>query len=379
MADDHGHGGGHDAGHGSAGHGKSASGGHGNSHGASPSTTGKREPLIFALILGGILLVPVSLLFILKIPPVLAVLIVAILAIGLLVAPRIQQINEYERGVLFDFGKYRRTLDPGWHWIFPTFQRVETVDMRTQTIDIPPQQVLTKEDIEITIDAVAYFRIVDAKKAVLEIKGLHDSVAHVLQAELRTQIGKIPLQDVLEKSEDINQHLHAQLQQVENDWGIKALNVELTDITLPKELENAFRKKQEALEYKDKLLTEANARRDALNILTTATNAMTDKTMTYLYMETLKKVADGRASKILYPLELTHLATALSRHVSSKSGNGIVDEEKLAQQLVAEYLKNQGQTQSAPQSGVTTSGKPATTTHTTTADVQTKDGNGTAA
>lgn len=333
MADDHGHGGGHGDSHGHAdshdGHGTK---GHGN--------VGRREPLIFMLLVGGMLLIPVALLFVLKLPLALALTAVIILLAIAILAPRIQEIKEYERGVQFEFGRYKKTLQPGWHWTFPLFQKTELVDVRTQTIDIPPQQVLTKEDIEITIDAVAYFRIVDPKKATIEIRDLHGSVAHVLQAELRTQIGKLPLQEVLEKTEDLNHHLHAQLQEVENLWGIKAINVELTDITLPKELETAFRRKQEALEYKEKLETESKARREALRILTEATESMGERTMTYLYMETLKRVADGRASKIILPMELSTLASALSAQVKTQGGSGL-DEEKLATQLVNAYLKAQ--------------------------------------
>jgi len=336
---------------------------HGGGHGhASPKAHGpvsRREPLIFALVLGGILLIPIALLFILKLPIAISLIIVLLLLAAIVLAPRIQEIKEYERGVLFDFGRYKKTLPPGWHWTFPLFQKTEIVDVRTQTIDIPPQQVLTKEDIGITIDAVAYFRIVDPKKAVLEVKDLNGSVAHILHGELRTQIGKLPLQDVLEKSEEINQHLQAQLQQVEDDWGIKALNVELTDITLPPELEAAFRKKQEALEYKEKLETESRARSVALRILTEATEGMGDKTLTYLYMETLKKVADGRASKIVLPMELSNLAHALSAHVAGKNGAPI--DEKLAQQLIAAYLKSQGPDQ-----------KPKTETKTATVEVETR-------
>ncbi len=351
MADDHGHGGGHGDSHGqSDAHGEGSAKGHGN--------VGRREPLIFMLLVGGMLLIPVALLFVLKLPLALALAAVIVLLAAAILAPRIQEIKEYERGVQFDFGRYKKTLTPGWHWVFPLFQKVELVDVRTQTIDIPPQQVLTKEDIEITIDAVAYFRIVDPKKATIEIRDLHGSVAHVLQAELRTQIGKLPLQDVLEKTEDLNHHLHAQLQEVENLWGIKAINVELTDITLPKELETAFRRKQEALEYKEKLETETRARREALRILTEATESMGERTMTYLYMETLKRVADGRASKIILPMELSTLASALSAQVKAQGGSGI-DEEKFAAQLVNAYLKTQKPT-------------PTSTTKTTRVQVETE-------
>ncbi|MBI2445384.1 hypothetical protein HYV43_03285 [Candidatus Micrarchaeota archaeon] len=335
MADDHGHGGSHDAGHGgSHGHGGHAKGG---SHGG----VGRREPLIFMLLLGGMLLIPVALLFVFKLPLALAVSIVLVLLAAAVLAPRIQEVKEYERGVQFDFGRYKKTLTPGWYWILPLFQKVELVDMRTQTIDIPPQEVITKEDIAITIDAIAYYRIVDPKKAIVEVKDVRGPLEHVLHGEITTQIGKIPLQDVLEKLDEINQHLHHQLQLVEQDWGIHVSNVEITHVKLPSELEAAFRKKQEALEYKEKLETESRARSVALRILTEATEAMGERTMTYLYMETLKRVADGRASKIILPMELTQLAHALSAQVKAQGGQ--VDEEKLAASLVGAYLKTQKQ------------------------------------
>ncbi len=337
MAEDHGHGGSHGRGHES----KGAHGSHGGSHGH--DSVGKREPLIFILILGGILLIPVSMIFVLKLPVSVALLTVLVLLGAAIIAPRIYEVKEYEKGVVFKFGKYERTIGAGWHILFPLFHKIELVDSRTQMLDIPPQEVITKEDLKLNIDAIAYIRIVDAKKAVIEVKDVRAAAATVLHGELVTQIAKLPLQDVLEKIEELNTHLHNQMKKMEDAWGITVVNVEISNIKLPHGLEEAIRKREEAHEYKQKLEIEATARREAIRIVAEATSDLNDSTMAYLYMETLKKMADGRSSKIIYPMELSALAESLGKRLKGgANSNGSAETLKgLAQAYLAGASKTE--------------------------------------
>ncbi|MDP2718071.1 MAG: stomatin-like protein [Candidatus Micrarchaeota archaeon] len=295
MADDHGHG----------------SGGHErpNTH----AEHGSREPFIFALVLGTIILIPLTLVFVLELPPIVAVLAMLVLLGVLALAPRIVTIHEYERGVVFLFGKFQYVAQPGWHVVFPAVQSIERVDMRTQVLDIEPQEVITKEDIHLTIDAVAYIRITDAKKVVIEVKDVKHAVTKLLHGELRVHIGNIAMQDVIENMDAINEKLFKALKRVEDEWGIKATNVEMTEVVMPKGIETAFREKLEANEKKQKLEIDAAARKQVLTIVDEATRNMDDKTMAYLYMQTLKHVADGRSTKIVLPMELTDLARKLAK------------------------------------------------------------------
>lgn len=305
------------------------------SHGKGQTDVPKREPVIFVLLLAAALAIPLGMIFVLNLPPALAVLTLALVALLAVLAPRLYEFKEYERGVVFRLGRFQYVAEPGWHILFPAFQSVEVVDMRTQTLDVEPQDVITKEDIKLRIDAIAYIRIVDAKKAVIEVKDIHHAVSHLLHGELRSQIGRLPMQDVLENMEELNAKLYLALKQVEDDWGMKAINVEMTHIEIPPGLEEAFRKKKEAEEYKEKIEIEASARREAVRILNEATQHMDEKTIAYLYLDTLKRVADGRSSKIILPVELSDLAQGITQSLKNR-----VDEKKLAQELVNAYKKD---------------------------------------
>ncbi len=305
--------------------------GHGspkNPGGHAKTEHGNREPFIFALVLATIVLIPLTMVFVLELPPAVALLAMLVLLAVLALAPRIHTIKEYERGVVFRFGKFQYVAEPGWHVLFPAFQTIERVDMRTQVLDIEPQDVITKEDIHLTIDAVAYIRITDAKKAVIEVKDVNHAVTKLLHGELRVQIGNLPMQDVIENLDSINEKLYKALKRVEEEWGIKASNVEMTNVVLPKGIEAAFREKLEASEKKQRQEIDAAARKQVLTIVNEATRTMDEKTMAYLYMETLKRVADGRSTKIVLPMELTDLAQKLAQ---TTQGNGL---EKLAKKYL---------------------------------------------
>ncbi|MBI5036929.1 hypothetical protein HZC09_06340 [Candidatus Micrarchaeota archaeon] len=299
----------------------------------------KREPIIFLGLLALVLLIPYAMITVLKVGVAVAIFTLLLIVIIAFLSPRVQEIKEYERGVMFAFGKFDKVLPPGWHVIFPAMHSVERVDTRTQVLDIEPQEVITKEDIKLKIDAVAYIRIIDAKKSVIEVQNIKSAVSSTLHGELRTQIGKLPLQEVLEKTEELNKHLYNQLKQVEDDWGMKALNVEIINIELPPALEAAFRKKQEAIEHKEKIATEATARKEAIRIVNEATKEIDQKTLAYLYLDALKRIADGKSNKILFPIELTHLATVLAGELGKRGKK--VDAEDIAKELLDAYLNKQ--------------------------------------
>lgn len=312
-------------------------GGHASSRHVEPAT--RREPLIFVAILAAALLVPVALLTVFRVSLPLALLSLGLFIVIAMLLPRLYEFKEYERGVVFRLGRFHKVVGPGWVLLFPSFESFEKVDLRVQILDIEPQEVLTKEDLKITIDAVAYIRIVDPKKAVIEIKDLKGAIAKLIHAELRQQAGKLPLQDILERMEELNDHVFRELKRFEDEWGIKAVNVELEDIKLPSGLEEAFRKKQESIEFRDRVQIEATARREVLKIVNEAAAGLDDRTITYLYLDTLKRIADGKATKIVFPLELMHLANRLSADVGGKGAN----DSKLAQELIRAYLERKPQ------------------------------------
>ena len=211
--------------------------------------------------------------------------------------------------------------------------------MRVQTIDTKPQQVETLDDVVLKVDAVTYYRIVDPKKVILEIKDVQNSVTKLLISEIRSAVAKMPMEEVVEKSEELSDRLYAALKEVDEAWGINIMRVELESVELPPSVVTAMHRKREALEYKGKVEIEASAKQISLEVLEKATSKMSDRTLAYLYLDALKKIADGRSSKIIFPLELSRLASVISGKMGGKQSKQ--DYEQLLESLLQAYNEKQ--------------------------------------
>lgn len=277
-----------------------------------------RQAVVFAVIVALIVGLLYVLIVALKLPPIQLVLALIVVAALAVLSPNYQIFKEYERGVFFRLGRFLRVSGPGATIFFPVFETFELVDLRTQVLDIPPQDVVTKENIKIKIDATTYIKIVDPRKSITEIKDYKKAISELLTSQIRTVIGRTELESLLEKTEDLNANLYDVLKQAAEAWGIQVLRVEIKTIDLPPELVSAYRRKQEALEQKARLETEAQARTITIKALKEITNDLNDKTLAYMYLEALKKISEGKSNKILFPLELTKLASALSVQLSEQ-------------------------------------------------------------
>jgi len=262
-----------------------------------------------------------------KIPVAFFLVGIALLVVVALAFPQLVELKEYERAVVFRVGKYHRTAGPGWILVFPAMEKYVVVDMRTQAIDTPPQTMITRDDVRVKVDAVLYIRVVDPKKAIVEVKDYKTAVVELLRANIRNAVGKMDLEELLEKTEELDSELHAIIEAAAKDWGISTHRVEIQSIELPPELVEAMRKRKEALEYKARAETEAAARQISLDILDKAASKMSDKTLAYLYLDALKKISEGKSNKIIFPLELSHLASMLAGKLSEKQAKGEIAEK----------------------------------------------------
>ena len=226
--------------------------------------------------------------------------------------PTVTEFKEYERGVYFRLGKFLKVAGPGWVVSFNTIDKLVKVDLRTQVLDIKPQEVITQDNVKIRIDAVVYHRIVDAEKSIVEVKDYHEAVTNLIHAQVRTVIGRMLLEEVLEKTEEINVNLFNVIKDVEEKWGIATQRVEITSIQLPEGLLSAMQKRREAVEFKEKLETEARAKQVSIEILDKGLRGISGTTVAYLYLDVLKRVAEGKSNKIIFPLELSRLASFVS-------------------------------------------------------------------
>lgn len=295
-----------------------------------------REAVVFVVALA-VLVVILYLVASRAINPAVVIFALAVLVALAYLSPRIIEFKEYERGVVFRFGKFSKVAGPGWTVIFPAFESFTPVDLRVKTIDTGRQEVTTKDNITLNIDAVSYVKIVNPKKAVLEVKDLPASLAKILEAEIRSIAGRTTLKDLIEETVTINSQLFIILKRLEDDWGFQVIKAEVERIEIPRELIDAQTRRKAAEEYKQKIQTEAEARQVAMETLDRAASKLSDKTLTILYVDALKKIAQGKSNKIIFPLELSSLASSLS----GKLHKGKINYEEALEALQDAYVEKQ--------------------------------------
>lgn len=168
-----------------------------------------------------------------------------ILLIVLLVAS-IKQINEYQRGVKFRFGRYAGTMSPGWRIVIPIFEMYKKVDMRIKAVDVPDQEAITKDNISANINAVIYYRVSDAAKAIIEVEHFRHAVSQLAQTTMRNVVGEMDLDELLTNRDEASAKIRQIVDELTDPWGIKVENVELKDITLPENMKRTMAKQAEA-------------------------------------------------------------------------------------------------------------------------------------
>lgn len=171
---------------------------------------------------------------------------VILLIAGFVVLISIRQINEYQRGVKFQLGKYTKTLMPGWRLVVPIIQTMRKVDIRVKAVDVPDQEAITKDNISARINAVIYYKVSDAAKATIEVEHFQHAVGQLAQTTMRNVVGEMDLDEVLTKREQASKKIKDIVDSLTDPWGIKVENVELKDITLPEEMKRTIAKQAEA-------------------------------------------------------------------------------------------------------------------------------------
>ncbi|HYE22131.1 MAG TPA: slipin family protein [Verrucomicrobiae bacterium] len=174
--------------------------------------------------------------------PVLYVLILVII----LILACLRQVNQYQRGVMFTIGKYTGIKDPGWRLVVPIFQQMNKVDIRTKAVDVPDQKAITKDNIAVGVNAVIYYKVADSSKAILEVENYYYAMSQLAQTTMRNVVGQVELDELLSQRETISERIRSIVDQASDEWGIKVLNVELKDVSLPENMERTIAKQAEA-------------------------------------------------------------------------------------------------------------------------------------
>lgn len=168
-----------------------------------------------------------------------------VIVVGLVIVS-IRQVNQYERGVKFTMGKFTKILQPGWRLVIPVLQSYKKVDMRIKAVDVPDQRAITRDNVSVTVNAVIYYRVSSAEKAILEVENFDYAISQYAQTTMRNIVGEVTLDELLAGRDKIAERIRDIVDRETDPWGIKVNNVELKDVSLPENMERTIGKQAEA-------------------------------------------------------------------------------------------------------------------------------------
>ena len=235
----------------------------------------------------------------------------------IIVISSIRQIDEYERGILFKRGKYAKVLNPGWHVIWPIFQSCKKIDIRTRAVDVPEQVAITSDNVSIRINAVIYYKVFDAGKALCEVENFQYAVGQLAQTTMRNVVGTVTLDQLLTDREKISLNICEIIDKATDPWGVKVENVELKDISLSQEMQRVMAKVAEAEREKNAVITKAEGEVEAAKNLAEAANMM-GNTPGALHLRTLATINDlssDQSNTVVFalPVEVLRALEGLSK------------------------------------------------------------------
>ncbi len=246
--------------------------------------------------------------------------IVSAIVIVLLYAA-IKILKEYERGVIFFLGRFQTVKGPGLIILVPGVQKMIKVDLRVIVMDIPTQDVISRDNVSVKVNAVVYFRIVDPEKAIIRVANVFEATSQLSQTTLRSVLGQHELDDMLAQRDKLNADIQSILDQRTDNWGIKVANVEIKHVDLDESMIRAIAQQAEAERARRAKIINAEGEKQAATMLAEAarTLAQEEQALQLRYLQTLKEIANERTNTIVFPLPLdlikplTNFAKSLSK------------------------------------------------------------------
>ena len=217
--------------------------------------------------------------------------IVAIVILIIVLPIMVVQVDEYERGIKFNRGKFSKIMNPGWNFVIPIFQSYKKVDIRTKAVDVPAQDAITKDNVSIKINAVIYYKIFDASKAILAVENYFYAIEQLAQTTMRNAVGAVTLDELLSEREKISVEICGIIDKLTDPWGIEVENVELKDVALPEEMQRVIAKVAEAEREKQAVITKAKGEVEASRNLAEAARNMSSVPGA-LHLRTLSTIND---------------------------------------------------------------------------------------
>ena len=239
-----------------------------------------------------------------------ALIIPLVFVLIILLLASIRQVNEYERGIKFSFGKFTKVLEPGWHLIIPIFQKFQKIDIRIDVVDVPEQEAITKDNVSVKINAVLYYSIFDAKKAMLGVTNCKYAVTQLAQTTMRNIVGSVTLDELLTDRERISNEICTIVDKATDEWGVKIHNVELKDIALPAEMQRVIAKVAEAEREKAAVITKASGELEASKNLSLAAQELSSSpgALHLRTLSTINDVSSDQSNTIIFAIPIEVLS-----------------------------------------------------------------------
>ncbi|MBT6254242.1 slipin family protein [Candidatus Uhrbacteria bacterium] len=234
----------------------------------------------------------------------------------------IRQVNEYQRGVKFRLGKFVGTKQPGWRIVLPIIESMRKVDIRVKAVDVPDQEAITKDNISARINAVIYYKVKDAGKAVIEVENYRFAVSQLAQTTMRNVVGEMELDELLQNREQASRKIKDIVDSLTDPWGISVDNVELKDVTLPEDMKRVIGKQAEAERERRSVVIKAEGEVQAAENLQIAAETLS-KTTGALHLRTLSTLNDlssDQSNTVIFaiPLEILRAFEAVGDIVKKK-------------------------------------------------------------
>jgi regulator of protease activity HflC (stomatin/prohibitin superfamily) len=231
-----------------------------------------------------------------------------VMLVVLVLISSIRQINQYENGIIFTLGKFSGTMKPGWNIVLPIVQFYKKVDMRVKAVNVPDQEAITKDNISVKVNAVIYYKISSAEKAILEVEDFYYAVSQLAQTTMRNAVGQVELDELLSQRATVSKNIKDIIGESADNWGVKVENVELKDITLPEEMKRVIGKQAEAEREKRAVIIKAEGEVAAADNMSKAANILASSNGA-LHLRTLQSINDvssDQSNTIIFavPLEI---------------------------------------------------------------------------
>jgi regulator of protease activity HflC (stomatin/prohibitin superfamily) len=242
------------------------------------------------------------------------VIILGALLLGLLKAA-LKILREYERGVVFTLGRFTGVKGPGWFLLFPGIQKMVKVDLRVQVMDVPSQDVISRDNVSVKVNAVVYFRVIDPEKSIIQVEDVRNATSQLAQTTLRSVLGQHELDEMLAERERLNHDIREILDAQTDAWGIKVANVEIKHVDLDESMVRAIARQAEAERARRAKVIHAEGEQQAAEKLAEAARILGEQpqAIQLRYLETLTEIAGDKSSTIIFPLPLDLIEPLLRR------------------------------------------------------------------